>query len=75
MMDTIVIHSYSYLMNSSYDRINQGKCYDISFKPYTIDFIDNLISYFEEIEEYEKCKVLLDFSKERFDHEKNYAIA
>lgn len=74
-MDTIVIHSYSYLMNSSYDRINQGKCYDISFKPYTIDFIDNLISYFEEIEEYEKCKVLLDFSKERFDHEKNYAIA
>jgi hypothetical protein len=31
--------------------------------------------YFEEREEYEKCKVLLDFSKERFDHEKNYALA
>jgi hypothetical protein len=74
MMDTIVMHSYSYLMNSSYDRINQGKFYDISFKPYTVDFIDKLIVYFEEREEYEKCKVLLDFSKERFDHEKNYVL-
>ena len=74
MMDTIVMHSYSYLMNSSYDRINQGKCYDISFKPYTIDFIDKLILYFEEREEYEKCKILFDFSKERFDHEKNYSL-
>jgi hypothetical protein len=61
-------------MNSSYDRINQGKFYDISFKPYTVDFIDKLIVYFEEREEYEKCKVLLDFSKERFDHEKNYVL-
>jgi len=75
MMDTIVMHSYSYLMNSSYDRINQGKFYDMSFKPYTMDFIDKLIFYFEEREEYEKCKMLLDFSKERFDHEKNYILA
>jgi hypothetical protein len=75
MMDTIVMHSYSYLMNSSYDRINQGKFYDMSFKPYTMDFIDKLIFYFEEREEYEKCKMLLDFSKERFDHEKNYVLA
>jgi len=74
-MDTIVMHSYSYLMNSSYDRINQGKFYDMSFKPYTMDFIDKLIFYFEEREEYEKCKMLLDFSKERFDHEKNYILA
>jgi hypothetical protein len=40
-----------------------------------MDFIDKLIFYFEEREEYEKCKMLLDFSKERFDHEKNYVLA
>ena len=75
MTDKIVMHNYSYLMNSTYDRINKGKYYDISFKPYTIDFIEKIMYYFEEREEYEKCKILLDFSKERFDHEKNYALA
>lgn len=75
MTDKIVMHNYNYLMNSSYDRINQGKYYDVSFKPYTMDFIEKLTYYFEEREEYEKCKVLLDFSKERFDHEKNYVLA
>jgi hypothetical protein len=75
MTDKIVMHNYSYLMNSTYDRINKGKYYDISFKPYTIDFIEKIMYYFEEREEYEKCKVLLDFSKERFDHEKNYTLA
>ena len=62
-------------MNSCFDRVKEGKYYDMSFNPYTMEFIDKIISYFEEKEEYEKCKVLLDFSKERFDHEKNYAIA
>ena len=75
MTDKIVMHNYSYLMNSTYDRINKGKYYDISFKPYTIDFIEKIMYYFEEREEYEKCKILLDFSKERFYHEKNYALA
>ncbi len=74
MMDTIVMHSYSYLMNNTYDRIKQGKCYDINFKAYEKKFVEKMISYFEEREEYEKCKVLFDFSKERFDHEKNYAL-
>ncbi len=74
-MNRIVAHNYSYLMNSCFERIKEGKCYDMSFNPYTMEFIDKIISYFEEKEEYEKCKVLLDFSKERFDHEKNYALA
>lgn len=75
MTEKIIMHSYCYLMNSCYERISSGKYYDISFKPYTMEFIGKIISYFEEREEYEKCKVLLDFSKERFDHEKNYTIA
>jgi hypothetical protein len=74
-MERIAMHSYNYLMNSCFERIKEGKCYDMEFKPYTICFIEKLIFYFEEREEYEKCKVLLDFSKERFDHERNYAMA
>ena len=74
MMETIVMHSYSYLMNSSYERINNGKYYDASFKAYEKSLVEKMISYFEEREEYEKCKVLLDFLKERFDHEKNYVL-
>ncbi len=75
MMNSIVMHSYDYLMNSNYERINKGKCYDINFKSYEKDVVEKMIGYFEQREEYEKCKVLLDFSKERFDHEKNYILA
>jgi len=75
MMEKIVMHSYSYLMNTTFERIESGKIYDISFKPYTKELIASLISYFEEREEYEKCQRLLEFSKSRFDHEKNYTIA
>jgi len=75
MMSPIVMHSYDYLMNSNYERINKGKCYDINFKAYENKLVEKMIEYFEQREEYEKCKVLLDFSKERFDHEKNYVLA
>jgi len=74
MIDKIVIHSYGYLMNNTFERISLGKYYDSNLKPYDKDFIDRIIFYFEGIEEFEKCKILLDFSKERFDHEKNYQL-
>ena len=74
-MEKLILRSYSYLMESSYERIEGGKSYDIGFKPYEKKFINKMIAYFEESEEYEKCKTLLDFSNERFDHEKNYARA
>lgn len=73
-MKTIVMHSYSYLMNSNYDRINSGKFYDLKFKPYEKNFIDEMINYFEKLEEYEKCKILLDFLNKRFNHENNYQL-
>lgn len=68
------MHSYNYLMNSSYDRINEGKFYNKNFKPYEKDFIKEMISYFENLEEYEKCKILLDFFNKRFNHENNYQL-
>lgn len=71
-MDPLIIRSYDYLMNSTLERIEIGKCFDERFKPYKEDFIKNMISYFEDKEEYEKCKTLVDFIDERFNHDKNY---
>ncbi len=58
-MEKLILKSYSYLMNSSYERIAGGKSYDISFKPYEKKFVNKMIKYFEEYEEYEKCDLLM----------------
>lgn len=71
-MEALAIRSYSYLMNSSYERILAGKPYDATFKPYLEQFVEKMIAYFEESEEFEKCAKLVDFKRSRFDHEKNY---
>lgn len=75
MMDRVILKSYSYLVESSYERIATGKSYDVSFKPYEHKFVKKMVEYYEEREEYEKCQVLMDFMTDRFDHEKNYARA
>lgn len=46
----------------------------INNKPYDIKLIDDLIQYFEKLEEYEKCNELLNIRKKRLDHENNYLI-
>jgi len=74
-MERLVLRSYSYLMNSNYERIAAGKPYDETFKPYGIEFVQKMIKFFEELEEYEKCHKLSKFAKEELDHEKNYAKA
>jgi hypothetical protein len=72
MVDGLVLRSYDYLMNSTFDRINNGKHFDEKFKPYSEVFIKKIVSYFENKEEYEKCKILTDFINIRFNHDKNY---
>ena len=67
------IHSYDFLINNSYDRIKEGKLFDEKLKPYTKEFIKDMIQYFELKEEFEKCQNLKKFN-DRFDHEKNYKL-
>lgn len=67
------IRSYDFLINNSYDRINEGKHFDEKLKPYTKEFIKDMIQYFELKEEFEKCQTLKRFN-DRFDHEKNYKL-
>lgn len=72
MTDRLVMRSYEYLMRESLNRIKDGKNYDVNFKPYSREFIDKMILYFESKEEYENCKTLVDFLNIRFDHNLNY---
>lgn len=73
-MDSIIDN----MMNDCYDRIAQigqiNQPFDDKFKPYTKEFIKKVVKYFEEKEEYEKCKTLKDFINIRFDHERGYTI-
>ena len=48
MVDKIVMHSYSYLINSAYERISTGKFFDASFRTYEKDLVEKAIFYFEE---------------------------
>jgi len=59
-------------METNFKRIKEGKYLDINKKPYDIKLIDNMINFFEEDEEYEKCGIILDFRNKILDHENNY---
>ena len=62
------------LMNDCYHRIISGKPYDTNFKSYTKKYLLKVNKYFEDTEEYEKCKTLLEFININFDHERRYTI-
>lgn len=63
--------SYEYLMKITWDRISKGKEYDANFKPYNKELLRNLIKFFEETEEYEKCEKALELLNKK-EHETNY---
>ena len=67
-----VLKSYDNLINSNFQRISNGKHFDEKFKLYDQKFLNEMIFYYQNREEYEKCQFILNYIKERFDHKKNY---
>jgi hypothetical protein len=65
------LKSHDTRINNVFDRISKGKLLDEELRPYTRQFIDEIIQYFEIREDYEKCQTLKD-TLESMDHEKNY---
>jgi hypothetical protein len=59
-------------MNEVYNRISQNKPFDKTLKPYKKSHIDEVLEYFEDREDYEKCQILSDFINSRFNHVTNY---
>ena len=71
-MSYLKLRTLSSLMNEIYERVSQNKPFDLNLKPYKESQIKDVLSYFEEREDYEKCKVLYDFINKRFNHVTNY---
>ena len=64
-------------MNDCYfllKRLKEGKPYSDKLKPYTIEELNECISYFIEVEDYEACAFIRDYIKIRFDHKNNYLL-
>ena len=72
LVDKLVNSAFNFQMQTNYERILSGKNLDINNRPYNIKLIDNMINFFEEEEEYEKCHNLIKFKQAVLDHENNY---
>lgn len=55
-----------------YNRISKDKPFDDKLKPYKKSQIEEVLEYFEDREDYEKCQIISDFIKKRFNHVTNY---
>ena len=66
------LKSYDNLMILSYQRILKGFTLDEKLKPYSKEFLNKILNYFEEREMYEECAFISNFIKQRFDHNLNY---
>lgn len=62
------------VMSEIYDRIIDNKPFDTKLKPYDKKIIEELLSYYEELEEYEKCNKIHLFMKDRYNHSQNFQI-
>ena len=68
----IRIKSYDQLILNSFSRIKDGFCFDENYQPYTKDFLQKVIEYFKEREEYEKCQLVKAILDKRFNHDDGF---
>jgi len=63
------VNSYMYEI---YERISQNKPYDVNLKTYSDTQVKEVLKFFEEKEDFEKCQVISNFLNKRFNHIENY---
>jgi hypothetical protein len=59
-------------IQANFNRIKNGNRLDIRLKPYEIETLNDMISFYEEVEDYEKCEIIANFKNKILDHENNY---
>jgi hypothetical protein len=72
MANKLISKALTHLWDEDYKRIISGKRLNLVNRPYTIIYFDNMISHYEDIEEYEKCQVLSEVRAELLNHEIGY---
>lgn len=60
------------VMLEIYERIISNKPFDTNLKLYSKEQIESVIKFFEKKEDYEKCQLLHNFIKNRFNHNLGY---
>lgn len=71
-IEQLIAKSIDQHMHSVYSKILKNNVIGEDGTPLTIESYQNVIKYFENLEEYEMCAKLLKKQKERFDHEINF---
>ena len=71
-IEKLMKNGTKYLMDSEFQRIIDGERLGINKQPYSLRLYDNLIKYYEESEEYEKCAKILMEKNKVLDHDNNY---
>lgn len=61
-----------FAMNEDYERILKGIKHDPLMEVYSSEYVNEMIEFFSDKEEYEKCSELVKYKEERFNHDKNY---
>ncbi len=67
------LRSYDNLMVNSIDRIRSGFYFDENYHPYSKEFLNSMISYFQDKEDYESCQVIKIVMDKRFNHDGRYS--
>ncbi len=55
-----------------FNRIKNNNDVSSNNIPYTIEYINMLIKYFELKEEYEKCQILISYKFNKMEHDKKF---
>lgn len=71
-VEKLISNGTEFHMNTEYNRIIRGHRLTINGEPYKMMIFDNLLSYFEKNEEFEKCVELVKARKRIVHHENNY---
>ena len=74
LVEAILQDNLVLAMNEDYDRIYKGIRHNPLMELYDIVYIDIIIDYFQEREEYEKCSLLLEKKNSVLDHQNNYFL-
>lgn len=72
MSTNLLSKAKAYAWNEDYQRIIQGKRLNLLNEPYTLDYIESMLEYYEESEQYEKCQEINKVIKSLRNHNLNY---
>lgn len=72
MANKLISRALTHLWDEDYNRIISGKRLNLINRPYTLKYIENMISHYEDHEEYEKCQQLFGIREELLNHEIGY---